>query len=92
MLVSQLTLLNLNKQQVVKQLEKIELDDIQPSSRRYPFVKFTPEREIGNDLLIVQNLSKTIDGEKVLDNISFTMNPNDKAILIGIVKLRNHIA
>ena len=62
--VSQLTLLNLNKQQVVKQLEKIELDDIQPSSRRYPFVKFTPEREIGNDLLIVQNLSKTIDGEK----------------------------
>ena len=80
MLVSQLTLLNLNKQQVVKQLEKIELDDIQPSSRRYPFVKFTPEREIGNDLLIVQNLSKTIDGEKVLDNVSFTMNPNDKAI------------
>ena len=75
MLVSQLTLLNLNKQQVVKQLEKIELDDIQPSSRRYPFVKFTPEREIGNDLLIVQNLSKTIDGEKVLDNVSFTMNP-----------------
>ena len=83
MLVSQLTLLNLNKQQVVKQLEKIELDDIQPSSRRYPFVKFTPEREISNDLLIVQNLSKTIDGEKVLDNVSFTMNPNDKAILIG---------
>ncbi|WYV94631.1 ATP-binding cassette domain-containing protein [Staphylococcus aureus] len=65
-----------------KQLEKIELDDIQPSSRRYPFVKFTPEREIGNDLLIV-HLSKTIDGEKVLDNVSFTMNPNDKAILIG---------
>ena len=57
-------LLNLNKQQVVKQLEKIELDDIQPSSRRYPYVKFTPEREIGNDLLSVQNLSKTIDGEK----------------------------
>ncbi len=84
MLVSQLTLLNLNKQQVVKNnLRKLKLDDIQPSSRRYPFVKFTPEREIGNDLLIVQNLSKTIDGEKVLDNISFTMNPNDKAILIG---------
>ncbi len=75
MLVSQLTLLNLNKQQVVKNNLKIELDDIQPSSRRYPFVKFTPEREIGNDLLIVQNLSKTIDGEKVLDNVSFTMNP-----------------
>ena len=66
-----------------KQLEKIELDDIQPSSRRYPYVKFTPEREIGNDLLTVENLSKTIDGEKVLDNVSFTMNPNDKAILIG---------
>ncbi|SUK93637.1 ABC transporter ATP-binding protein uup [Staphylococcus aureus] len=65
MLVSQLTLLNLNKQQVVKkQLEKIELDDIQPSSRRYPFVKFTPEREIGNDLLIVQNLSKTMTAKK----------------------------
>ena len=71
-----------------KQLEKIELDDIQlddiqPSSRRYPYVKFTPEREIGNDLLVVDGISKTIDGEKVLDNISFTMNPNDKAILIG---------
>ena len=46
-------------------------------------MKFTPEREIGNDLLAVENISKTIDGEKVLDNISFTMNPNDKAILIG---------
>ncbi|WP_144490223.1 ATP-binding cassette domain-containing protein, partial [Bacillus thuringiensis] len=49
----------------------------------YPYVKFTPEREIGNDLLTVENLSKTIDGEKVLDNVSFTMNPNDKAILVG---------
>src|SRR5699024_5582825 len=66
-----------------KQLEKIELDDIQPSSRRYPYVKFTPEREIGNDLLFVENVSKTIDGNKVLDNISFTMNPNDTAVLIG---------
>ena len=46
-------------------------------------MKFTPEREIGNDLLVVDGISKTIDGEKVLDNISFTMNPNDKAILIG---------
>ena len=46
-------------------------------------MKFTPEREIGNDLLTVENLSKTIDGEKVLDNVSFTMNPNDKAILVG---------
>ncbi|AVQ33209.1 ABC transporter ATP-binding protein [Staphylococcus muscae] len=66
-----------------KQLEKIELDDIQPSSRRYPFVKFSPEREIGNDLLFVEGISKTVDGEKVLDNVSFTMNPNDKAVLMG---------
>ena len=56
LLVSQRMLLNLNKRQVVKQLDKIELDDIQPSSRRYPYVKFTPEREIGNDLLTVENL------------------------------------
>ncbi|UBH14330.1 ABC-F family ATP-binding cassette domain-containing protein [Macrococcus armenti] len=66
-----------------KMLEKIELDDIQPSSRKYPFVNFKPEREIGNELLQVQGLSKTIDGVKVLDNISFTMNPNDKAVLVG---------
>lgn len=71
------------QEQNKKKEEKIELDDIQPSSRRYPYVKFTPEREIGNDLLTVENLSKTIDGEKVLDNVSFTMNPNDKAILVG---------
>src|SRR5699024_12240549 len=50
-----------------KQLEKIELDDIQPYSRRYPYVKFTPEREIGNDLLFVENVSRTIDGVKVFD-------------------------
>ncbi|GGB06186.1 ATP-binding cassette domain-containing protein [Macrococcus hajekii] len=66
-----------------KMLEKIELDDIQPSSRKYPFVNFKPEREIGNELLSVQGLSKTIDGVKVLDNVSFTMNPNDKAVLVG---------
>lgn len=61
-----------------KMLDKITLDDIQPSSRKYPFVGFSPEREIGNDLLIVEGLSKTIDGEKVLDNISFTLNREDK--------------
>lgn len=61
-----------------KTLDKITLDDIQPSSRKYPFVGFSPEREIGNDLLIVDGLSKTIDGEKVLDNISFTINREDK--------------
>lgn len=61
-----------------KTLEKITLDDIQPSSRRYPFVGFTPEREIGNDLLRIENLTKTIDGKKVLNNISFTLNKEDK--------------
>lgn len=66
-----------------KLLDKIELDDIRPSSRRYPFVGFTPEREIGNDLLRVEGLTKTIDGEKVLDNISFIMNKGDKVALVG---------
>jgi ATPase subunit of ABC transporter with duplicated ATPase domains len=61
-----------------KTLDKITLDDIQPSSRKYPFVGFTPEREIGNDLLMVSNISKTIDGVKVLDNISFALNKGDK--------------
>lgn len=66
-----------------KLLDKIELDDIKPSSRRYPFVGFTPNREIGNDLLRVEGLTKTIDGEKVLDNLSFTMNKGDKIALVG---------
>ncbi|MFD0049541.1 ABC-F family ATP-binding cassette domain-containing protein [Actinomycetes bacterium NPDC127524] len=66
-----------------KLLDKISLDDIQPSSRRYPYVNFTPEREIGNDLLRVEGLSKTIDGVKVLDNISFIMNKDDKIALVG---------
>lgn len=66
-----------------KLLDKISLDDIKPSSRKYPYVAFTPEREIGNDLLRVENLSKTIDGEKVLDNISFIMNKDDKIALVG---------
>jgi ATPase subunit of ABC transporter with duplicated ATPase domains len=61
-----------------KTLEKITLDDIQPSSRRYPFVGFSPEREIGNDLIRVENISKTIDGKKVLSNISFALNKDDK--------------
>ena len=61
-----------------KMLDKITLDDIQPSSRRYPFVGFKPEREIGNDLLQVDNVSVTIDGKKILDNISFTLNKDDK--------------
>lgn len=66
-----------------KMLDKITLEDIQPSSRRYPFIQFSPEREIGNDLLTVENLSKTIDGVKVLDNLSFTINRNDKVALVG---------
>ncbi|TGB04611.1 ABC-F family ATP-binding cassette domain-containing protein [Halobacillus salinus] len=66
-----------------KQLEKISLDDIQPSSRKYPYIAFKADREIGNDMLVVENLSKTIDGVKVLDNISFTLNPNDKVALVG---------
>ncbi|MBG9982607.1 ATP-binding cassette domain-containing protein [Aerococcaceae bacterium DSM 111020] len=61
-----------------KLLDKITLDDIQPSSRRYPYVGFSPEREIGNDLLRVEGLSKTIDGEVLFDNVTFTLSPNDK--------------
>lgn len=61
-----------------KMLDKITLDDIKPSSRRYPFVGFSPEREIGNDLLRVENISKTIDGKKVLGNITFNLSREDK--------------
>lgn len=66
-----------------KLLDKITLDDIRPSSRRYPFVGFTPEREVGNDLLTVEGISKTIDGEKVLDNVRFTVNKGDKIAFVG---------
>ncbi|MFD1778336.1 ABC-F family ATP-binding cassette domain-containing protein [Fredinandcohnia salidurans] len=66
-----------------KLLDKISLDDIRPSSRRYPFVGFTPEREIGNDLLRVEGLTKTIDGVKVLDNVSFIINKGDKLAFVG---------
>lgn len=66
-----------------KMLDKITLDDIQPSSRRYPFVGFKPEREIGNDLLQVNNVSVTIDGKKILDNISFTLNKDDKVAFVA---------
>jgi ATPase subunit of ABC transporter with duplicated ATPase domains len=66
-----------------KLLEKISLDDIKPSSRRYPYVQFKPEREIGNDVLRVEGLTKTIDGVKVLDNVSFIMNKEDKIALVG---------
>ncbi|GAB2486412.1 ATP-binding cassette domain-containing protein [Alkalibacterium psychrotolerans] len=71
-----------------KMLDKITLDDIQPSSRRYPFVGFSPEREIGNDLLRVENISKTIDGKKVLSNISFNLGRDDKVAFVS----RNDVA
>ena len=64
-------------------LEKIELDDIKPSSRKYPYVDFRPEREIGNEVLTVEGISKTINGEKVLDNISFIVGHNDKIAFVG---------
>ncbi len=66
-----------------KALEKIELDDIRPSSRKYPYINFQPTREIGNEVLTVTNLSKTIDGVKVLDNISFIVNREDKIAFVG---------
>ncbi|WMJ87550.1 ABC-F family ATP-binding cassette domain-containing protein [Anaerocolumna sp. MB42-C2] len=66
-----------------KALEKIELDDIRPSSRKYPYIDFRPNREIGNEVLTVTNLSKTIDGIKVLDNISFTVSRDDKIAFVG---------
>jgi ATPase subunit of ABC transporter with duplicated ATPase domains len=66
-----------------KSLEKIQLDEIKPSSRKYPYIGFVLNRELGKDILTVQGLSKTIDGKKVLDNVSFTINRNDKAILLG---------
>ena len=64
-------------------LEKIQLDDIQPSSRKYPYIDFRPNREIGNEVLTVEGLSKTIDGEKILDNLSFTLNHDDKVAFVG---------
>ena len=66
-----------------KLLEKITLDDIQPSNRRYPFVGFKPEREVGNNILAVEGLTKTIDGEKVLDNVSFVVSKGDKIAFVG---------
>ncbi|WP_436376533.1 ABC-F family ATP-binding cassette domain-containing protein [Cytobacillus sp. BC1816] len=70
-----------------KLLDKISLDDIKPSSRKYPYVGFSPDREIGNDLLRVDGISKTIDGVKVLNNVSFIMNKDDKIALVGTNEL-----
>jgi len=64
-------------------LEKIQLDEIRPSSRKYPYIDFRPEREIGNEVLTVEHLSKTIDGVKVLDDVSFILGHNDKVAFVG---------
>ena len=64
-------------------LEKIELDDIKPSSRKYPYIDFRPDREIGNEVLTVENLTKTVNGEKVLDHISFILGHDDKVAFVG---------
>lgn len=66
-----------------KQLEKLTLDDIKPSSRKYPYIAFTPDREAGNNILTVQNLTVVVAGEKVLDNISFIVNKGDKIAFVG---------
>ena len=64
-------------------LEKIQLDDMRPSSRKYPYIDFKPNREIGNEVLVVDGISKTIDGVKMLDNISFTLGHDDKVAFVG---------
>ncbi len=64
-------------------LEKIELDEIKPSSRKYPYIDFRPDREIGNEILFVEHLSKTINGEKVLDDVSFIVGHDDKIAFVG---------
>jgi ATPase components of ABC transporters with duplicated ATPase domains len=66
-----------------KALDKIELDDIRPSSRKYPYIDFRPTREIGNEIITVENVSKTIDGVKILDNVTFTLNRDDKVAFVG---------
>jgi len=66
-----------------KQLEKLKIEDIKPSTRRYPFVGFKPEREAGDQLLRVEGLSKTVDGVKVLNNVTFTVHKNDKIVFVG---------
>lgn len=72
-----------------KMLDKLTLEDIKPSNRKYPFVHFKPEREPGNDILTVENLSKTIDGEKVLNNVSFIVSKDDKIALVGDNEIAN---
>lgn len=71
-----------------KQLEKLQFEDMQVSNRKYPYIEFKPDREAGNNLLKVENLSKIIDGEKIFENVSFTINTGDKVVLLS----RNDIA
>ena len=66
-----------------KLIDKLTIDDIKPSSRRFPYVAFKPNREIGKNVLEIKNLSKTIDGEKIIDNLSLTINPGDKVAFVG---------
>ena len=66
-----------------KQLEKLQFEDMQVSNRKYPYIEFKPEREAGNNMLKVENLTKIIDGEKILDNISFTINTGDKVVILS---------
>ncbi len=72
-------------------LEKIELDEIRPSSRKYPFIDFRPDRSIGNEVLQVENLCKTIDGVKVLDNVTFTLGHDDKVAFVGSNELAKNV-
>jgi len=66
-----------------RQLEKLTLEDIKPSTRKYPYIAFSPDREAGNNLLTVQNLTKEVSGEKILDRVSFTVNTGDKIAFVG---------
>ena len=66
-----------------KQLEKLQFEDMQVSNRKYPYIEFKPERDAGNNMLRVENLTKTVDGEKILDNISFTINTGDKVVILS---------
>ncbi len=66
-----------------KMLEKISLEDIRPSTRKYPYIAFQPDREAGDQLLMVENISKTVDGEQILKNVSFTLKKGDKVAFVG---------
>ena len=76
-------LLNRSKQHLVKMLDKIELDDIKPSSRKYPFINFQIGREIGNDVLTVDGLTASHEGETLFKDMRFSMNKEDKIVLLG---------